>query len=69
MNGPGEARETDIGLTGGAKGRNHKVYVGGIADHNVDDEKLVDHIVGMVEAKVAAIQAAEAAEAATPDAA
>ncbi|MDF1736867.1 MAG: flavodoxin-dependent (E)-4-hydroxy-3-methylbut-2-enyl-diphosphate synthase [Minwuia sp.] len=69
VNGPGEARETDIGLTGGAKGRNHKVYVGGIADHNVDDEKLVDHIVGMVEAKVAAIQAAEAAEAATPDAA
>lgn len=69
VNGPGEARETDIGLTGGAKGRNHKVYVGGIADHNVDDEKLVEHIVGMVEAKVAAIQAAEAAEAATPDAA
>ena len=69
VNGPGEARETDIGLTGGAKGRNHKVYVGGIADHNVDDEKLVEHIVGMVEAKVAAIQSAEAAEAATPDAA
>ncbi len=69
VNGPGEARETDIGLTGGAKGRNHKVYVGGIADHNVDDEKLVEHIVGMVEAKVAAIQAAEAAEVATPDAA
>lgn len=61
VNGPGEARETDIGLTGGAKGRNHKVYVGGIADHNVDDGKLVDHIVEMVEAKVAAIQAAEAA--------
>ncbi len=61
VNGPGEARETDIGLTGGAKGRNHKVYVGG-RDHNVDD----GDIVGMVEAKVAAIQAAEAAEAATP---
>jgi len=44
--------------------------VGGIADHNVDDEKLVEHIVGMVEAKVAAIQAAEAeAEAAASDAA
>jgi (E)-4-hydroxy-3-methylbut-2-enyl-diphosphate synthase len=64
VNGPGEARETDIGLTGGSKGRSHKVYVGGIADHNVDDEKLVDHIVSMVEEKAAAIEAAKAAEAA-----
>lgn len=64
VNGPGEARETDIGLTGGSKGRSHKVYVGGIADHNVDDEKLVDHIVTMVEEKAAAIEAAKAAEAA-----
>lgn len=64
VNGPGEARETDIGLTGGSKGRSHKVYVGGIADHNVDDEKLVDHIVTMVEERAAAIEAAKAAEAA-----
>jgi len=62
VNGPGEARETDIGLTGGAKGRNHKVYVGGIADHNVDDAKLVDHIVSMVEEKAASIEAEKAAE-------
>jgi (E)-4-hydroxy-3-methylbut-2-enyl-diphosphate synthase len=60
VNGPGEARETDIGLTGGSKGRSHKVYVGGIADHNVDDEKLVDHIVTMVEERAAAIEAAKA---------
>lgn len=64
VNGPGEARETDIGLTGGSKGRSHKVYVGGIADHNVDDEKLVDHIVSMVEERAAAIEAAKAADAA-----
>lgn len=64
VNGPGEARETDIGLTGGSKGRSHKVYVGGIADHNVDDDKLVDHIVTMVEERAAAIEAAKAAEAA-----
>ena len=62
VNGPGEARETDIGLTGGAKGRSHKVYVGGIADHNIDDDKLVDHIVSMVEEKAAAIEAAKEAE-------
>ncbi len=64
VNGPGEARETDIGLTGGARGRSHKVYVGGIADHNVDDAQMVDHIVDMVETRVAAIQAAEASDAA-----
>lgn len=64
VNGPGEARETDIGLTGGSKGRSHKVYVGGIADHNVDDDKLVDHIVTMVEERAAAIEAAKASEAA-----
>ncbi|WP_417513047.1 flavodoxin-dependent (E)-4-hydroxy-3-methylbut-2-enyl-diphosphate synthase [Minwuia sp.] len=64
VNGPGEARETDIGLTGGSKGRSHKVYVGGIADHNIDDDKLVDHIVSMVEEKAAAIEAAKATGAA-----
>lgn len=62
VNGPGEARETDIGLTGGSRGRSHKVYVGGIADHNIDDDKLVDHIVSMVEEKAAAIEAAKEAE-------
>lgn len=62
VNGPGEARETDIGLTGGARGRSHKVYVGGIADHNVDDGQLVDHIVSMVETRAAELEAARAAE-------
>jgi (E)-4-hydroxy-3-methylbut-2-enyl-diphosphate synthase len=62
VNGPGEARETDIGLTGGSRGRSHKVYVGGIADHNVDDDQLVDHIVTMVEQKAAALEAAREAE-------
>jgi len=57
VNGPGEARETDIGLTGGGKG-NHKVYLGGVADHNIDDDQLVDHIVGLVEAKAAELDAA-----------
>lgn len=59
VNGPGEARETDIGLTGGGKG-NHMVYLAGMADHKIDDDGLVDHIVSLVEQKVADIQAAEA---------
>ncbi|MFD1949154.1 flavodoxin-dependent (E)-4-hydroxy-3-methylbut-2-enyl-diphosphate synthase [Sphingomonas arantia] len=60
VNGPGEARETDIGLTGGGAGK-HMVYLSGITDHTVQDEGMVDHIVRLVEAKAAEIEAAEAA--------
>ena len=56
VNGPGEARETDIGLTGGGHG-NHMVYLNGVTDHKIKDEELVDHIVELVEAKAAEIQA------------
>ena len=56
VNGPGEARETDIGLTGGGKGK-HMVYLSGITDHTVEDEDMVDHIVRLVEAKAAEIEA------------
>ena len=54
VNGPGEARETDIGLTGGGQG-NHLIYLNGVADHKIDDAKLVDHLVELVERKVAEI--------------
>ena len=56
VNGPGEARETDIGLTGGGRG-NHMVYMSGLADHKIDDDRLLDHIVELVEAKVSEIEA------------
>ena len=56
VNGPGEARETDIGLTGGGKG-NHLIYLNGIADHKIDDAGLLDHIVELVEHKAAEIEA------------
>ena len=58
VNGPGEARETDIGLTGGGNG-SHKMYIGGLADHNIDDEKKIDHIVQLVEKKAAEMAAAQ----------
>jgi (E)-4-hydroxy-3-methylbut-2-enyl-diphosphate synthase len=62
VNGPGEARETDIGLTGGGAGK-HKVYLSGVPDHVVDDEAMLDHIVRLVEARAAEIEAqAQAAE-------
>ena len=62
VNGPGEARETDIGLTGGGAG-SHMVYLNGVTDHKVDDDALVDHIVELVERKVAEIEAEESAAA------
>ncbi|MBV1901042.1 MAG: flavodoxin-dependent (E)-4-hydroxy-3-methylbut-2-enyl-diphosphate synthase [Kordiimonadaceae bacterium] len=56
VNGPGEARETDIGLTGGGQG-NHMVYLSGVTDHKIKDDQIVDHIVELVEAKAADIEA------------
>ncbi len=59
VNGPGEARETDIGLTGGGNG-NHMVYLSGMTDHKINDDSLVDHIVSLVEEKAAAMEASVA---------
>jgi len=62
VNGPGEARETDIGFTGGGN-NTHQVYVAGVPHHRLKDQSVVDHLVEMVEAKAAEIEAAKAAEA------
>ncbi|EGI53797.1 4-hydroxy-3-methylbut-2-en-1-yl diphosphate synthase [Sphingomonas sp. S17] len=63
VNGPGEARETDIGVTGGGNGK-HMVYLSGLTDHTVEDADMVDHIVKLVEAKAAELEAADVAKAA-----
>jgi len=60
VNGPGEARETDIGLTGGGNGK-HMVYLSGVTDHTVQDADMIEHIVKLVEAKAAEIESANAA--------
>ena len=60
VNGPGEARETDIGLTGGGRGT-HQVYVSGLADHRLTDGDIVEHVVGLVEERARAIKADAAA--------
>ncbi len=57
VNGPGEARETDIGITGGGNGK-HMVYLSGVTDHHVSSEAMLDHIVSLVESKAAEIEAA-----------
>jgi (E)-4-hydroxy-3-methylbut-2-enyl-diphosphate synthase len=63
VNGPGEALMTDLGFTGGGKGAG-MVYVAGRQDHKIDNENMVDHIVGLVEARAAEIEAEKVPQAA-----
>ena len=61
VNGPGEARETDIGFTGGGHGT-HQVYVAGVPHHRLKDASIVEHLAEMIERKAAEIEAATVAE-------
>jgi (E)-4-hydroxy-3-methylbut-2-enyl-diphosphate synthase len=56
VNGPGEALMTDIGFTGGGAGAG-MVYMAGKPDHKQGNEGMVDHIVALVEAKAAQLEA------------
>ena len=56
VNGPGEAAQTDVGFTGGGAGAG-MVYIAGKPDHKMDNERLVDHIVDLVEKRAAEIEA------------
>ena len=49
VNGPGEAKETDIGLTGGKSG--HQVYINGEKHHVHRDGDMIDHLVELCEKK------------------
>ena len=60
VNGPGEARETNVGLTGGGGG--HQVYIDGEKHHIHRDGDLVEHLVEMVEKKAAALEAERAGD-------
>ncbi len=60
VNGPGEALMTDLGFTGGGKGAG-MVYVAGKPDHKMDNDQMVEHIVQLVEAKAAELDAAKLA--------
>ncbi len=68
VNGPGEARETDIGFTGGGKG-SHQVYLAGQPAHRLQNEDIVQHLVRLVEAKAREIEAAKADKDTAADAA
>lgn len=69
VNGPGEARETDLGFTGGGAGSG-MIYVSGRPSHKMSNEQMVDHIVELVEKRAEDLAKAQAeAEAALPPAA
>jgi (E)-4-hydroxy-3-methylbut-2-enyl-diphosphate synthase len=51
VNGPGEAKEVDIGLTGGTP--NNLVYVDGKPDHKVQNDELIDHLEKTIRQKIA----------------
>ncbi len=61
VNGPGEARETDLGITGGG-GEHHMVYMAGNPDHRIDEAAMVEHIVELAEKKAAELEAAKEKE-------
>ncbi len=50
VNGPGEAREADIGLTGGTP--NNLSYVDGQKSHHIGRDQLVDELEKMVRARI-----------------
>ena len=60
VNGPGEAKEVDIGLTGGTPA--NLAYRGGEKSHKIKNEQLVDELEQMVREKVAKIRAGEQSE-------
>ena len=61
VNGPGEAKTSDFGLTGGTPA--NLVYLDGVPDHKISQERLVDQLEAEIRAKAATKQAQLAVEA------
>src|SRR3954465_2182552 len=58
VNGPGEARETDLAFTGGGAGKGHgMIYLNGKPAYKLDNTDLVSHVVDLCEKKAAEIEA------------
>jgi len=67
VNGPGEARETDLGFTGGGSGGSAgMIYLNGKPAYKLDNVKLVDHVVELCEKKAAEIERERATPALEP---
>ncbi len=57
VNGPGEAAQTDIGITGGGKG-NNMLYLNGIENKKISSEEMISKVVKLVEEKAEEIEKA-----------
>ena len=55
VNGPGEAAQTDIGITGGGKGSN-MLYLKGIETEKIKSENIISKVVSLVEKKAKELQ-------------
>jgi (E)-4-hydroxy-3-methylbut-2-enyl-diphosphate synthase len=58
VNGPGEAREADVGLTGATP--NNLIYVAGEPDHKVSNQDFVDHLEQVIRQRAAELEQARA---------
>ena len=50
VNGPGEAAQTQIGLTGGGKD-DHMIHLSGLPHHKVASNKIIEEVISLVEKK------------------
>ena len=58
VNGPGEAREADVGLTGATP--SNLIYIGGEPDHKVSNQDFVDHLESVIRERAEIIEAKRA---------
>ncbi|MFV0476514.1 MAG: flavodoxin-dependent (E)-4-hydroxy-3-methylbut-2-enyl-diphosphate synthase [Parahaliea sp.] len=54
VNGPGEAREADVGMTGASP--NNLIYVGGEPDHKISNDTFIDHLETVIRQRAEAIE-------------
>ncbi len=54
VNGPGEAREADVGLTGASP--KNLIYVDGSPDHKISNEDLIDHLEDVIRQRAALLE-------------
>jgi (E)-4-hydroxy-3-methylbut-2-enyl-diphosphate synthase len=55
VNGPGEAKMTDIGITGGGKG-NNMLYLSGIQNEKVLTKDIIDKVISEVEKRASELE-------------
>ncbi len=58
VNGPGEAAQTDIGITGGGKG-NNMLYLNGVESEKISSDEMISKVVRLVEEKADEIKKAK----------